>query len=157
MSERYAPEPAAPARAAARLARQVEAALGDLELSLAQYRLLTYLTLGETQPSQLAPRLGVTRPSVTALMDGLVSRGYVERQPDADDRRRIRHRVTPPGKRVLDAADATVQARLEEVAGYLSPADAKRALAGLALWNEAIVAAIAAAKRAAAERTAAQA
>jgi hypothetical protein len=49
------------------------------------------------------------------------------------------------------AADQAVEAKLHEIAAFLPPSDAKRAMAGLALWNEAILAAIAA-KREAASR-----
>jgi long-chain acyl-CoA synthetase len=142
--EPSAPEPHAAGRAAARLARQLDLALAELELSLPQYRLLVYLTLGETKPSDLAPRLGVTRPSVTALVDGLVARGLVERQPDEDDRRRVRHRVTVAGRQALHAADRAVESRLADLASHLSASDARRALAGLALWNDAVTAAAAA-------------
>jgi long-chain acyl-CoA synthetase len=137
-------EPCAPGRAAARLARQLDIALATLDMSLPQYRLLVYLTLGESKPSDLAPRLGVTRPSVTALVDGLVARGLVERRHDEDDRRGVRHRVTAAGRDALDAADGAVDARLQELASHLSAADARRAMAGLALWNGAIAAAAAA-------------
>lgn len=118
--------------------------LAELDLSLPQYRLLSYLNLGETQPSQLAPRLGVTRPSITALVDGLVARGYVERRPDAEDRRRVRHRMTTAGREALGGADRAIEARLEHIASYLPARDAARALDGLALWNAAVIAAIAA-------------
>jgi long-chain acyl-CoA synthetase len=140
MVELPALEPCAPGRAAARLARQIDIALAAIELSLPQYRLLVYLTLGESKPSDLAPRLGVTRPSVTALVDGLVTRGFVERRHDEDDRRGVRHRVTAAGRDALTEADRAVDARLRDLASHLSAADAKKAMAGLALWNEAIAA-----------------
>jgi long-chain acyl-CoA synthetase len=142
-------EPFAAGHAAARLARQLDHALADVDLSLPQYRLLVYLTLGESKPSDLAPRLGITRPSVTALVDGMVARGLVDRQPDTDDRRRVHHRVTPAGRDALAAADRGVDERLRELASHLSPDDAARAFEGLALWNEAVASAAAAVARAA--------
>lgn len=141
---RSATEPCAAGHAAARLARQLDHALAEVDLSLPQYRLLVYLTLGESKPSDLAPRLGITRPSVTALVDGMVARGLVDRQPDTDDRRRVRHRVTPAGREALAAADRGVDARLRYLASHLPPDDAACAFAGLALWNQAVAAAAAA-------------
>ena len=65
----------AAARAAAKLARQVTIPLGEIDLSLPQYRVLAFLDEGGAAPSDLAGRLSVSRPSVTALMDGLITRG----------------------------------------------------------------------------------
>ena len=78
----------AAARAAAKLARQVTIPLGQVGLSLPQYRVLAFLDEGDAAPSDLAGRLSVSRPSITALMDGLVTRGLVERQPGCCPRRR---------------------------------------------------------------------
>ena len=74
----HEPSPrAASGRVAARLAKVVERSLHELDLSLAQYRLLGNLADGPSQASTLAERLIVSRPSVTALADGLVERGLV--------------------------------------------------------------------------------
>ena len=117
-------EPAAsPARVLARLARQVEHALADAELSIPQYRLLAYLAKGDEAASHLADKLAVSRPSVTALVDGLVKRGFVERHAREDDRRRIDHVLTPAGRAALETADAAANAKLAELAARL-PGDA---------------------------------
>ena len=130
-------EPApSPARVLARLARQVEHALADLELSLAQYRLLAYLAKGDEAASRLADKLAVSRPSVTALVDGLVKRGFVERHAREDDRRRIDHVLTPAGRAALDAADDAANAKLADLAQRL-PGDALTdALAALGAAEE---------------------
>ena len=129
---------ARPARAAASLARVVELALADAGLSLAQYRLLAYLSRGSSAASPAARDLSTSRPSVTALVDGVVARGLVERFPDRDDRRRITLALTPLGFETLDRADAAAAARLAAVASYLSATDATRALDALPLWTDAI-------------------
>lgn len=126
-------------RAAARLARAVENALGDVELSLPQYRMLIFLAEGgAAAASALAGKLGVSRPSVTALVDGLVARRLVERQPDPSDRRRVRHAVTADGLAALDRADAAVTARLVEVADRVDADERQVAFAGLAVWERAL-------------------
>ena len=129
---------ARPVRAAAHLARVLELALGDAGLSLAQYRLLAYLSRGSSAASPAARDLSTSRPSVTALVDGVVAKGLVERLPDTEDRRRITLVLTPDGFAVLERADAAAAARLETVASYLEPADAARALDGLPLWADAL-------------------
>jgi len=128
-----------PGRVAARLARQVEVGLSEVDLSLPQYRILMLLDEGSVVASALADRLTVTRPSVTAVVDGLVARGLVERQADGRDRRRVAHGLTDDGRRVLAAADRAIDARLADIAGYLDDsADADAAFGGLGVWRHAL-------------------
>lgn len=130
------------ARATARLAKVCEIALRDVELSVPQYRLLSYLADGSAAAASLAERLIVSRPSVTTLVDGLVARGLVERQPDPEDRRRVDHLLTPEGRRTLQRADRTVADMLRSLVARLDPVDAERALAGLALVHESLALAL---------------
>jgi long-chain acyl-CoA synthetase len=124
------------ARAVARLAKQVEVAIGPLDLSLPQYRVLALLGDGSTASSVLARKLAVSPPTVTAVVDGLVARGLVERRADPEDRRRLTLLLTRDGKRVFTAADAAAEARLDEIAGFL---EASEPLAGgLEGWNRAL-------------------
>ncbi len=128
-----------PGRAAARLARAVENALGSVDLSLPQYRMLIFLDEGgSAAASALAGDLGVSRPSVTALVDGLVARGLAERRGDEIDRRRVAHLVTPLGLQVLAAADAAVETRLAEIAEALDHSAQAEAFVGLARWQSAL-------------------
>jgi long-chain acyl-CoA synthetase len=77
---------------------------------------------------------------VTAVIDGLVARGLVDRTHSENDRRRISLGITAEGQAVLDSADAAVNERLEEIAGGLPGArSSARALEDLALWHEALV------------------
>ena len=125
-------------RVAARLAKVVERSLSDLDLSLAQYRLLGNLADGPSQASTLAERLIVSRPSVTALADGLVERGLVAREGSPGDRRRVMHGLTPAGRKTLEAADEAIEQRLEHVAEELSDPDRTRAFRGLEVWGKAL-------------------
>ncbi|WP_051516041.1 MarR family winged helix-turn-helix transcriptional regulator [Candidatus Blastococcus massiliensis] len=126
------------ARTVARLARHVEVALAGCELTVPQYRLLALLSEGSVNASTLAQRLVVSRPSVTALVDGLVARGMVERGTDPADRRHVTHLVTERGQAVLDQADHTAAARLADLSTHLSPDDVPAARAGLAAWERAL-------------------
>jgi long-chain acyl-CoA synthetase len=126
-------------RVAAWLARQVELALAESDLSLPQYRVLGLLDEGTSVPSSLADRLAVRRPSITAVVDGLVARGLVTRTHADDDRRRVAHVITPSGQKSLRAADVAVEARLDEIAGSLDDDDlAQQALGDLRLWGRAL-------------------
>src|SRR5580692_458583 len=119
------PAPAAIGRTAAWLAKQVELALVSADLSLPQYRILGLLTEGSAVSSALAERLAVRPPSITAVVDGLVSRGLVERRHAEDDRRRVSHELTDLGQRLLSGADSAVSERLELLANRLPTARAR--------------------------------
>jgi long-chain acyl-CoA synthetase len=125
-------------RAAARLAKHVEKALSQSDLSLPQYRVLLLLGDGSAVASALASKLAVSPPSVTAIVDGLVARGLVNRLSDGGDRRRVTHALTDKGRQVLSEADAETNTRLEAIADHLAPRDRERAREGLRLWREAM-------------------
>ncbi len=132
------PQVVAAARAAAKLARQVSIPLGEVDLSLPQYRVLAFLDEGEAAPSDLAGRLSVSRPSITALMDGLITRGLVERRPDTDDGRRVHHHLTDDGRNVLQRADQAVGDRLVAIGTHMNAGDPDVLIASLARFGEAI-------------------
>jgi DNA-binding MarR family transcriptional regulator len=122
-----------------RLARQLQLALVPLQLSLSQYRVLGWLARGSTASSMLADKLGVTPPSITGIVDGLVTRGLVERRPDAEDRRRQRLTITAAGKRAFAEADAAVAERLADTLSNLErPDEVEAARRGLDLWQTAL-------------------
>jgi long-chain acyl-CoA synthetase len=102
-------------RTLARLSRLLER--GGGELSLPQFRLLTMVERGQ-RASFLAGRLAVAKPTVTALVDGLVERGYVCRAQEPDDRRATHITLTPAGRRALKAAEVAMSERLENVLGH---------------------------------------
>lgn len=53
-------------------------------------------------PSALADKAGVTRATMTGLIDGLERNGLVERIFDAEDRRRVSIKLTAAGQAKLD-------------------------------------------------------
>jgi DNA-binding MarR family transcriptional regulator len=125
--------------ALARLARVAERALIRVELTLPQYRMLSVLTLANsTTPSRVAWMLAVKPATVTAVMDGLVAGGYVRREPDPTDRRKVTHVVTYDGRRMLEVANAEIRRDLGKLAEFLEPDQAEQAMAGLLLWTQAL-------------------
>ena len=126
----------------ARLAKQIELGLATVDLSPPQYRVLVSLAEGKAAASALADRLAVSKPSVTAVVDGLVERGLVERRHEVADRRRVAHELTPAGRRLLIAADEAVDTRLETIASHLDDADEEAAaMSGFDVWRRALDAA----------------
>ena len=82
--------------------------LGRHRLSEGKFVLLfLLLDAGDgLSPHQLAERAGVTRATITGLLDGLEREGLAERQADASDRRALRLCLTPRGRQVAQAVFA---------------------------------------------------
>ena len=129
-------------RVVARLAKQIELGLAAVDLTPPQYRVLVSLAEGKAAASALADRLAVSKPSVTAVVDGLVERKLVERRHEVDDRRRVAHELTAAGRRLLVAADEAVDERLETIAAHLDDDEEETdAMECFDLWRRALDAA----------------
>jgi DNA-binding MarR family transcriptional regulator len=50
---------------------------------------------------QIAEHLGVTKSAITQLLDPLVTKGFLERQNDPNDRRIVRFNLTVKGKQAI--------------------------------------------------------
>jgi long-chain acyl-CoA synthetase len=125
-------------RTVARLGRQIEIALAQVDLTTAQYRALVQLGEGAEASSSLAAKLAVSRPSVTAVVEGLVQRGLVDRRHSDTDRRRVSVSLTGPGRLVLAEADQVVTAKLAGLLAELSPREAVQAVNGVTRWGKAM-------------------
>ena len=125
-------------RVTAWLSKRVEFALAQMDLTLPQYRVLGILAEGSAAASGLAGRLAVRPSSVTAIIDGLVARGLVDRQHEEGDRRRIALRLTEEGARIVAEADLAVDAYLSSIAACLPSEDELMVLRSLELWGQAL-------------------
>jgi DNA-binding MarR family transcriptional regulator len=56
---------------------------------------------GPRTPAELADAAGVTRATMTGLIDTLERDGYVKREPDPDDRRMMSVLLTPRGEKFM--------------------------------------------------------
>jgi DNA-binding MarR family transcriptional regulator len=70
----------------------------------------------------LIRQLGVSKQAASQLIDTLVLRGYLERQADREDRRRMTLHVTERGRAAAATVLDAVQAIDEELAELISPA-----------------------------------
>ena len=96
-------------------------------LSLSEFRLLKHVAAGARTASQLASVLDVTPATVSAAVDALVRRGFLERHPSEQDRRCITLMTTEAGRAVLDAAVSRQRDALSSVMAALRPEE-RRAL-----------------------------
>ena len=133
--------PVGSGRTLAWLSREFVRGLASVDLSPPQYRVLALMAGGASMGSFLANRLSVSAPSVTALVDALVSRDLVERRHSEDDRRRVTLKLTNAGSELLTLADCVLDVVLSDLASELGDAELiDQAFAGLQLWGEAIAA-----------------
>ncbi|MET9886384.1 MarR family transcriptional regulator [Streptomyces sp. NPDC006430] len=73
------------------------------------------------QPQRdLAERLDVHPSDVVKVLDGLARRGYVDRERDTADRRRVLASISEPGRRLLDELVAETTAVRDDL---LAPLD----------------------------------
>lgn len=112
---------------AARYNRAIRHAIETVEgagrLSLAQLRCLQVMGAHAdgSLTSQLARTLKVAVPTMTSMIDGLVERGLVERQPHPTDRRQVRLLVTEDGRHTLVRYHRIVHDRIAAPLARLTP------------------------------------
>lgn len=96
-------------RATELYARDLAQAAG---LTPAQLRVLQIVAGRESAtPKALANQMGVSQATVTALVDKLVTRGMVRREPSQTDRRQTNILVTAAGRDTLERAPDALQQR----------------------------------------------
>lgn len=120
----------------------------DLDLTMSQLKSLMLLVeTGGLSGRELAERLGIGAPAVTALVDRLVLRGYVRREDDPADRRVSWARPTESAVALFDRLHSAHHERLVEILSAVAPDE-------LDVVERAVVALEAAAARRVAERRA---
>ncbi len=102
-------------RMLARLARVAEQACQSTGISLPQYRLLVSISGQPQRASELATRVGVSRPTLTSLVDGLAQGGLLRRAPVPSDRRGIQLLPTDAGQLAVARAEDALLQRLADL------------------------------------------
>jgi DNA-binding MarR family transcriptional regulator len=106
-------------------------------LSTSQYHLLEPLA-NAGRPvcvGALADSAGVSAPSATRMLDGLVRRGIVERARDTEDRRLVHVELTDHGRELFASKQELILKARTEIFDALMPSErraAARLLSGLA-------------------------
>jgi long-chain acyl-CoA synthetase len=126
------------ARALALAARSLERAATDCDLSLPQYRVLSLVAAGDERSSLLADRLALAKPTITAVVDGLVERGFIERTSVEGDRRSIRISLTKTGQQALRGVERAMADVLDRV--FAEARDRPALIAALADLDDALAA-----------------
>lgn len=95
------------------ISRQMRKQMGSLsddklhdKVSVYQLHAMFHIAKHVSTMSELAEEMNTSLPSATSLVDRLVKSGWVERQPDPNDRRIIRLAITDAGRKVCMAMKA---------------------------------------------------
>jgi DNA-binding MarR family transcriptional regulator len=134
------PESSSTVQVLIRLAKVVEMTLADHGLTVNQFRALTFVEEGAPPLKEMSVRLVMKQPNVTAMIDGLVARGFLHRDRDEADRRRLVLRLTDEGRLALRDARAEAE-RVIRALARLGPGDAEARIRGLQRWESALDAA----------------
>ncbi|HUL26911.1 MAG TPA: MarR family transcriptional regulator [Streptosporangiaceae bacterium] len=98
--------------------------LAPWDITPSHFRALRVLKRrGVMRLSELSDLLRIAPRSATEVVDGLESRGLVQRRPDPGDRRATLVEVTERGAEVLDTIRAARGTETERAFGQLSPTD----------------------------------
>jgi long-chain acyl-CoA synthetase len=97
---------------------QVRPAAG---LSMPQFITLRALRHGPLSAGQLAQRFGVSRPTITRMVDGLVKKGLVERHVGLEDRRVALTSLTAQGREMLEATEESATRAMADLLATLPP------------------------------------
>jgi DNA-binding MarR family transcriptional regulator len=102
------------------------------DLSVPQFRVLVYLHRHEgASLSDIAEHLGLTLPSMSKMIDGLVARQLVTRRMDPGDRRRVTLAPTVLGRTAMQSAYKATESRLAERLAALVAAERRTILKGM--------------------------
>jgi len=115
--------------------RVLERSLADM--TLPQFRVLSVIASSPERANRLAEKAAMSRPSLTGLLDGLETRGWVQRVHVEGDRRGVSLEVTGAGAKALREAEHAMTAELERVLAS-SPNDRAVVIDGLTALGDAI-------------------
>jgi DNA-binding MarR family transcriptional regulator len=110
---------------------QINAALQTEDLSIQQYNVLRILRGRKGVPACLESITNdmIHRMSNTSrLVDKLIEKGYVERKPCKENRRKVDIYITPKGLEVIERLEPTLLAKEDELTSSLSKQELEQLL-----------------------------
>jgi DNA-binding MarR family transcriptional regulator len=105
---------------------------GTQFLSVPQFRTLLFISRNRgASLSEVADHIGLTLPSMSTLVDGLVARNFVIRRTHQDDRRRMDLTLTERGENTLQSARKGTQEYLKGRLSRLSETERATVVQGM--------------------------
>jgi DNA-binding MarR family transcriptional regulator len=96
--------------------RVLQDEIANSEITAGEYRVLRAIQEGPKMHSEIAQLAAMDRPFVTALTKKLTAKGLVVGRPNREDRRRTDLRLTPRGKRLVEAISKRLVAGSDRIA-----------------------------------------
>jgi DNA-binding MarR family transcriptional regulator len=93
------------------------------ELSLAHYRVLSAVASGQERASQVAARLAVGKPAVSAAVESLTKRGLLDRFEVDGDQRAFTLRLSAAGEELLGRVESEMRERIRDLCRRTPDAD----------------------------------
>jgi len=111
---------------------------------LSQGRFLTLIVMNRAPdeaitPSTLAQRLGVTRATMTGLLDGLQKDGLIERRAHPNDRRKVGVILTASGRHILDSTLPEYYRHFAKLTTYLDEGERQTLISLLKKVNQGLL------------------
>jgi DNA-binding MarR family transcriptional regulator len=104
------------------------------DLSVPQFRTLNFIDRNaEASLSDVADHIGLTLPSMSKIVDGLVARKLVMRETRPDDRRRMTLALTTSGQTALESSRKSTRACLANALASLPDADRTNIVKAMAM------------------------
>lgn len=117
-------------------ARSLERALEHM--TLPQFRVLALIVNAPERASRIADGAAVSRPSVTGILDGLVTKGWVARSDVDGDRRGVTLAITDAGQAAFDDAKRAMTTALDGLVGHTDAKTQAKIINGLVALRHAI-------------------
>ncbi len=96
------------------------------KLTIPQLRVLAHLSRQKLSIGELAEIQGVTQPTMSKIVNGLVHKGYLDKAQSSLDRRQQDLKLTGPGESVLQEAKLEAKAQMSDMIGKLRIKDSEK-------------------------------
>ena len=124
------------------IGRTLDAAIrqGQPFLSPVHFALLNLLEAGQAlSQNELAEFLQVSPSTFSATVETLVKRGWLERNPGEQDRRKILINITPAGREVLEQVHRQALTELVKIVDTLGEVEKNQIMTGLRALRQAFI------------------
>jgi DNA-binding MarR family transcriptional regulator len=93
------------------------------ELTIPQFRILGAIYRGNSLVSEIAKLHGVSQAAMSKMVQGLVEKGWVEREPQQDDRRQVKLKLSVKGNSFYQQTRKKAQNSIQEKIEGISKQD----------------------------------
>ncbi len=111
-------------------------ALAKADLSVPQFRMMVKLAQGKHTNKEISEWMGVSTPTTSRMLDGLVRKGFVARVESKKDRREVSLCLTKLGIAKHHKIKSVVQDKISAQLEQLSKKDTEQLIQGLIILGD---------------------